>query len=103
MKDALGHGSNAHTSGIEASVPGKEYELAKAKGRALAEENIRHSAVLGSFPRGPMGLTPDSVKASPEFMTAKANFNRSFAALRAHNGGFVKRFAKEIRAERANR
>ncbi len=32
------------------------------------------------------GLTPDHVKASPEWKAAKASFNRAFQALRNFNG-----------------
>jgi hypothetical protein len=34
---------------------------------------------------GPMGLTPDSVKASPEYRIAKADYERAASVLRAFN------------------
>lgn len=41
---------------------------------------------LKGFPKGAMGLTPDSVKASPEWQAAKRAYESAFAALRAFNG-----------------
>jgi hypothetical protein len=76
---------------------------AKARIKLLEAVNAEHSAVLNAFPKGLMGMTPDHVKATPEFRVAKSNFNKSFAALRAHNSEFVKRFKKEIQTERNKR
>lgn len=58
------------------------------------------SAALLGYPRLPNGLTPDSVKFSPEFQTAKAAFNSAFAASRAFHGTYTKGFTKELGAER---
>lgn len=44
------------------------------------------SAALKEFPRGTMGLTPDDVKASPEWRAAKTRYELAFARLRAWNG-----------------
>lgn len=77
------------------------YEEAKAARDVLATEVAAATAVLKTFPGGPMGLTPDSVRLTPEYRTANARFQRAFAALRAFNAGFTKTFAKELRAERA--
>ncbi len=41
---------------------------------------------LKVFPKGKMGLTPDDVKASPEWKSAKSEYNRAFEALRSYNG-----------------
>jgi hypothetical protein len=43
------------------------------------------SEALRNFPKGPMGLTPDSVKQSAEYKAAKARFSRAFQALREFN------------------
>jgi hypothetical protein len=51
----------------------------------LRAEVDRTSAAMQVFPRDAMGLTPDSIKASPEFKTAKAAFDRAFAQLRNFN------------------
>ena len=59
---------------IEAARTALEAEM-YAAGRAL-------NAISGA---GPMGLTPDSVKASPEWKAKRASYDRAFAALRAFN------------------
>jgi hypothetical protein len=50
--------------------------------------------------KSPIGLTPDHVKASPEWQAAKLAYDRAFAALRTFNGVYTRRFARELRAER---
>jgi len=79
------------------------FEEAKAKGARLEKEVEAASAALQTFPKGPMGGVGDAVRASPEFQAANTRFQRAFARLRAFNGAFVKKFAKELRAERAQR
>jgi hypothetical protein len=76
--------------------------FAEAKATASAIEiEIRATEVaLDAFPVGPMGLTPDAVKVSPEFRAAKKAFDAAFAKLRAFNGYYVKTFAKELREDR---
>ena len=79
------------------------YENAKARQSELEKKVTDTSAVLTTFPYGPMGLTPDSIKFSLEYMAAKADFTVAFTALREFNRRFVKIYAKEYRAERRNR
>lgn len=43
------------------------------------------SQALKSFPRLPNGMTPDAVKASPEWKAAQAEYTEAFAAYRAEN------------------
>lgn len=74
------------------------YQIFAATTATLQSEADAASKALQTFPRGPMGLTPDSVKFSPEFRAAKAAYDRAEAALRAFNGKHAKSFAKEIRA-----
>ena len=45
----------------------------------------RAGAALKAFPKGRFGLTPDAVKASPEWQAAKRNLDQAFANLRAFN------------------
>lgn len=62
------------------------------------------SEALNAFPKeGPMNLTPDAVKFSPEFQEASAQYRRAHDALRRFNLVFCKVFAKELRAERRAR
>ena len=80
------------------------YENAKARKYELEKKVTDTSAVLATFPHdGPMGLAPDSIKFSLEYMAAKADFTVAFTALREFNRRFVKIYAKEYRAERRNR
>jgi hypothetical protein len=43
------------------------------------------SQALKQFPRGPMGLTPDEVKFSPEYQAAKRTYWIAFKRLRQFN------------------
>ena len=77
------------------------FEAAKRMHDRLDAEVARTSAALKAFPTsGPMNLTPDHVKASPEFKAAKAAFDRAFAALRNFNADYTVIFADDLRAER---
>lgn len=76
------------------------YAEAKAKRDALEVVFRETSAALGKFPSGNRGLTPDAVKATPEYQAAKTAFNRAFDDLRKFNAEFVRQYAREIRAER---
>ncbi len=63
----------------------------------------RSGAALRAIPgagSGPMGLTPDAVKQSPAFRSARREFDSAFAELRALNGANVRRFRRELSAER---
>lgn len=44
---------------------------------------------------GPFGLTPDAIKADPEYRAAKAATDKAFARLRGFNAWYVKQFANE--------
>jgi hypothetical protein len=76
------------------------YEQAKAESERLDKEASEAGEALRAFPRGPTGITPDSIRATPAFREAKARYDKAFAKQRAFNGPFVKRFAKELREER---
>lgn len=52
---------------------------------SLHAEYLTASAALKAFPRGPMGLTHDTVKASSEWKAAKRSSDAAFAALRQFN------------------
>lgn len=76
------------------------YEQARTV-RDNAEQTLKRAgAIMDRFPKGPMGLTPDSVKAIPEWKAAKMEADQAFATLRAINAFIVKYFKKESRAER---
>lgn len=79
------------------------YEEAKTRAEALHQAASEAGAILSGFPKGPMGLTPDHVKATQAYVEAKASYDRSFEALRAFNGWFTKRFKRERSSDRAKR
>lgn len=79
------------------------FEEAVAARDRLEQEASAAGHVLNAFPRGAMGLTPDHVRATPEWRAAKDRYKRAFAALQNFNTVFTKAFAKELRAQRAER
>lgn len=87
----------------EALARAEEFKAAKAEAAVVEKEMSEAQAGIDAFPRGAMGLTPDAVRATPEWRAAKVRVDRAFARLRAFNTIFVKKFAKELRAERAER
>jgi hypothetical protein len=54
-------------------------------GNKLEEAVSRFSKELKKFPKGPTGMTPDDVKATPEWQEAKRNYNQAFEKLREFN------------------
>lgn len=68
---------------------------------ANASECLNAIPGIGS---GPMGLTPDAVRATPEFQTANLRYQKAFSALRAINSvltsKFKKRYTAHARAKR---
>lgn len=60
-----------------------------------ASENLK---TVSGTEKGFMGLTPDHIKATPEWKAARSAFDNAFAKVRYFNGRYVKHFKKEIRA-----
>lgn len=59
--------------------------------KEIIDQNLdKWDTVLKSFPRGPMGLTPDHIKASPEWKEARRQYDYWFSQLRAYNKAFLK-------------
>lgn len=82
------------------------YQIAKQSKIVLENALDNADKTLKSFDsygKTSIGLTPDSVKAMPEWRQAKAAFDRAFAELRAFNGWYMKTFKKEIMQERKNK
>ncbi len=80
-----------------------DYATAKSI-RDFAERNAAEAgATLQQFPKGAMGLTPDSVKATPEWRKAKAQYEVAAQQLRNANAYMVKHYRAEMAAERAAR
>jgi hypothetical protein len=78
----------------------KTFEQAKEKQDQLDAECKAMGLKLEQYPRGPMGLTPDKIKASPEWRRDQANFEIAFKALQTYNKWFCKRWKKELSAFR---
>lgn len=68
--------------------------------RAMIETAMEPlSDYLKAQPKGPMGLTPDAIKATPEWQQNFKAFHALFAQLRNLNAYGNKHFKSEIRAE----
>jgi hypothetical protein len=108
MKDAKGHGSEAHggaahQEGVENATRIAQFKAARQKQDQLEAESKRTGKIMDSFPKGPMNLTPDHVRATPEWQAAKSAADRAFQAFRNFNGMMVKAFPNELKAERLAR
>jgi hypothetical protein len=60
----------------------------------LEAEHAAASATLKAFPRLGSGLTPDSVRNSADYRTAKATYDAAFQALRRFNQQYAARLRK---------
>lgn len=79
------------------------YAINKAHAALLNDDYtaaIRNLKAIPGVGSGPMGLTPDDVRARPDYRFAKQVMDKAFAELRAFNAVYVKRFKKELAAER---
>ena len=108
MKDEKGHGSEAHggaahQQGVVNAARTAQFKAARQKQDQLEAESTRTGKIMDSFPRGPMNLTPDSVRATSEWKAAKSASDRAFQAYRNFNGMMVKPFPNELKAERVAR
>lgn len=77
------------------------YAQAKARHAQLHAEYERTGRALKALSGGgPMGLTPAAVRATPEWQNAKHAADAAFAALRAFNEEYTRRFKREIAQDR---
>ncbi len=79
------------------------YAEAKMIAQSLDSKVKEASHKLNTYPTGQFGLTPDSIKFSPEYKADYALYYRAFQELRDFNKGFVKNFKTAIAAERSAR
>ena len=70
------------------------------KSQELDKMSKDASVKLKKFPRGPTGLTPDSVKKDPKFKKAKGDADKIFRAIQKHNTGVSKDWFKMARDRR---
>jgi hypothetical protein len=79
------------------------FEDAKAKQAELEAACVRASHVINNIPgvgTGRMGLSPDSVKLSPEYRGARADYAVAVFRLGQFNRWFTKAYSGEIAEER---
>lgn len=82
------------------------YHAALAARTKLEHERACATAALKAIPgvgSGPMGLTPDHVKANPQYQRARRILDAALAAERRFNVWFVKTFKADIEADREQR
>lgn len=85
---------------LAAKVP-DGYAAAKKQRDSLEEEANRAGKALKALSGGgAMGMTPDAVRATPEWKRAKRESDEAFKALQDFNEVYVKRFKDEIRQDR---
>lgn len=88
---------------MASNLTAPSFAIFKATRDALDSELSDATRAIKAIPghaSAPMGLTPDHVKARPDWQAARLRVDCAFAALRAFNEVNVKRYAREIRAER---
>lgn len=64
---------------------------------AAAEHASNALQAASGTEKGPMGLTPDYIKARPEWRGAYGDYNRAAASLRAVNGWILRHYKTETR------
>ena len=72
----------------------------KQAAEKLKETGQRLARELGIEARGPMGLTPDAIKFSPEYQKAWKRERRAFSVMREFNAQYSRVFKRELREER---
>lgn len=65
--------------------------------KSQLEENVKMlSESMSVFPRGSMGLIPDEVKKTDEYISVKSAYDIGFKELQNFNKVYVKQFKKEL-------
>lgn len=98
-RDSDGKFGSGGGSASPAETRSSEYQASKAKKKELETHANVANKTLQSFPKGPMGMTPDDVKKSPEWISAYNAYESAAKKLRDHNGEHFKKFKKEANAE----
>lgn len=70
-----------------------------AAGQELETISGAIACELGIPRQGALGLTPDAIKARPEWRAARLKLETAFSDLRRLNGMYASRFKQEIRAD----
>lgn len=78
-----------------------DFATAKAQQIEMESQCKAASLALDEFPKtGPMGLTPDGVKFSDEYRTARAAYQAALYRLQVFNACYVRRFKRELKQDR---
>lgn len=77
-------------------------EYKKIKGEINAILDTLHDR-LNSFPKNEIGLVPDEIIKTPEYIETKKQWNKYWSLLRSVNKIGVKKFKKEIAKERQDK
>lgn len=80
--------------------PSMTFAEAKAMQDVLEAEWKAASRAFDIFSADELGLTPDDVKASPEWKRVRREYDKAFNELRNFNSWFTKTFKRELRDER---
>ena len=65
--------------------------------KSQLEENVKIlSENMSIFPRGAMGLIPDEIKKTDEYIRVKSAYDYGFKELQNFNRIYVKQFKKEL-------
>lgn len=80
------------------------FDQVKKQKAQLEAESERTSCALNALSGGgSMGLTPGAVRSSPEWQTANREYALAFAALRAFNKIYMRRYKREFLEDRRQR
>lgn len=75
-------------------------EAKKRKAELEAESDLTGRILKELSGGGPMGLTPESVRSTKKWKAASRAYSSAFAALRAFNKVYIRRFKKKIIQDR---
>lgn len=76
----------------------KALEVSESLNNTWSASGKELRALIDKYPRGPMNLTPDHVKALPEYQTLYASCETDRVKAQIFNAAFTKKFKKEYRA-----
>lgn len=76
------------------------YGQLKSEVAKIEAQCDQFGAVLQSFPKNAIGLTPDHIKATEQYKYARKGYDLAFIRLRSVNQYMSKHFSKEMRADR---
>ncbi len=99
--DALADPSlDAHLVASQIPANPSGYQDAKEAADSARARSKAAGEVMAGFPKGAMGLTPEDVRATPDWQAAKAETEAAFQAEREANEHLLKNFGDEARADR---